>query len=327
MILLGDSLAHASQLLPKLLNNYGTGSLKVRRSRSAGLELSCMEFPSSAQQVWRLFLSSNGFLSSRFASQPRSILKAQTFEQSGSLEGQETGSSVSAWSQSHCKRTFDIICVLLVAPLVLPVCICVGIAVRLTSRGPALFKQERSGLHGVTFAIFKFRTMEHKTVHKAEANLNKGFTSIGPFLRRWKLDELPQLLNVLLGDMSLVGPRPKIVEHQLGILPCRPGITGAATLVFANEEAVLAMLPQEMIREYFHATVLPAKLHLDRKYMADATFSSDFDLIIRTLTRRWDRNTIFHLLGIEQANPTANWMEGVHCSTLEFSIEEAAHGE
>jgi lipopolysaccharide/colanic/teichoic acid biosynthesis glycosyltransferase len=240
---------------------------------------------------------------------------------------QQAGDHLSLWSRSRSKRLFDFICVLLTLPLVVPICICVAIAVRLTSRGPALFKQERSGLHAVTFTIFKFRTMEHEVVHKAEASLNRGFTSIGPFLRRWKLDELPQLLNVMKGDMSLVGPRPKVPEHQLGVLRCRPGITGAATLVFANEEAVLRSFPQTTLREYFHSTVLPAKLRLDREYMAGATFASDLKLIVRTLTRRWDRETIFHLLGIEHSTSGCRSERAAHNPTFEFATEESASGD
>jgi lipopolysaccharide/colanic/teichoic acid biosynthesis glycosyltransferase len=233
---------------------------------------------------------------------------------------------VSAWSRSLFKRIFDISCVLMAAPLVLPVCLFVGVGVRLTSRGPVLFKQRRSGLHGVSFTIFKFRTMEHEAVHKAEATVNQSFTSIGPFLRRWKLDELPQLLNVLLGDMSLVGPRPKVAEQQLGDPICRPGITGAATLVFAYEEAVLTRIPRDLLCEYIRNTVLPAKLELDREYMAEATFLSDLSLIVRTLVRRWDGNTIFRLQGIEHPQ-SAEMYEGVAQSRgFDFATEESASG-
>jgi lipopolysaccharide/colanic/teichoic acid biosynthesis glycosyltransferase len=168
--------------------------------------------------------------------------------------------------------------------------------------------------------------MEHEVVHKAEATLNQSFTSIGPFLRRWKLDELPQLLNVLLGDMSLVGPRPKVAEHQLGDLVCRPGITGAATLVFANEEAVLTSIPQDLLCEYIRNTVLPAKLELDRKYMAEATFLSDLSLIARTLVRRWDRNTIFRLLGIEHPKSAERCEEAVQSRGFDFATEESGSG-
>lgn len=275
-------------------------------------------------------MSSDGLLSSRLRLQflKDSEQRDPIEKQRASGLDQAAGDLVSGWAQSKTKRGFDIICVLLSAPLILPICLAIGIAVRLTSRGPALFKQCRSGLYGATFTIFKFRTMEHQVVHKAESTLdNQRFTSIGPFLRRWKLDELPQLLNVLLGNMSLVGPRPKMPEHQLGVLRCRPGITGAATLVFANEEAVLTGVPQHSLSEYFRATVLPAKLRLDREYMANATFASDFQLIARTLIRRWDRETIYEVLGIDHASPASPQAEVALCDTLDFATEEGASGD
>lgn len=114
------------------------------------------------------------------------------------------------------------------------------------------------------------------------------FTSIGRFLRRWKLDELPQLLNVLRGDMSLVGVRPKLPEHQIGNLSCRPGITGAATLAFAQEAAFLADIPKSQLGAYYRAVVLPAKWHLDVNYMAQATFLSDLRIIVDSVVHKWD---------------------------------------
>ena len=275
-------------------------------------------------------MNSVGMLSSRITSQSlsNSDHRDPTEEQGVSRLDQPAADLASVWARSKTKRLFDIICVLLSAPIILPICFGVGLAVRLTSRGPALFKQRRTGLHGATFTIFKFRTMEHQVVHKAESTLNnQSFTPIGPFLRRWKLDELPQLLNVLIGDMSLVGPRPKMPEHQLGVLRCRPGITGAATLVFANEEAFLASIPRHSFAEYIHATVLPAKLRLDREYMADSTFASDLKLIVCTLIRRWDGETIYELLDIDHAGSASSRMESAHRATLDFAAEEGTSGD
>jgi len=127
---------------------------------------------------------------------------------------------------------------------------------------------------------------------------NQQFTPVGPFLRRWKLDELPQLFNVLMGDMSLVGPRPKLAEHQLGDLRCRPGITGAATITSAREEHILASLPDHHLDGFYHAIILPAKLRLDREYMACATFLSDLKLIVDTVLRRWNADEIRKVLEI-----------------------------
>ena len=271
-------------------------------------------------------MSSNRLVSPIFASSAIETSEQESASLMALRFNGEPGDPVSAWSSSKFKQLFDIFCVVLSSPLILPLCICIAFAVRLTSRGPALFKQSRSGLHGAKFTIFKFRTMEHEVAHKAEANLNRGFTSIGPFLRRWKLDELPQLLNVLLGDMSLVGPRPKLAEHQLGTLRCRPGITGAATLIFANEEAVLKRVPEEELPEFFRTTVLPAKLRLDREYMGQATWVSDLDLVFRTLARRWDRDEISRLLGLPYA-PSETLPSTVCRIDFESAMEESSAGD
>jgi len=135
--------------------------------------------------------------------------------------------------------------------------------------------------------------------HKVTTAGNQRFTLVGPFLRRWKLDELPQLLNVLIGDMSLVGPRPKLAEHQLGELRCRPGITGAATIAFAREEQVLARLPHGDVDGYYHSIVLPTKLQLDRMYTAKSTFMSDLRMIANTVLRRWDATMMCQLLKVD----------------------------
>jgi len=211
---------------------------------------------------------------------------------------------VSPWSQSGLKRLFDVVCVLLALPLLIPIFIVVGLAVYFTSKGPVLFLQKRVGLHRRNFTILKFRTMEHLengARNKVTTAGNQRFTPVGPLLRRWKLDELPQILNVLIGDMTLVGPRPKLPEHQLGELKCRPGITGAATIAFAREEQILAGLPHHHVDGYYHSIILPAKLRLDREYMAQATFLTDLKLIVDTVIRRWDSSEICRLLDLQSA--------------------------
>jgi lipopolysaccharide/colanic/teichoic acid biosynthesis glycosyltransferase len=206
---------------------------------------------------------------------------------------------LSPWSRSRAKRLFDCACVLPALPLLIPVLLAISLAVRMTSAGPAFFLQKRLGLHGRSFTILKFRTMflaadkAHPAVTTAG---NQRFTPIGPFLRRWKLDELPQLLNVLRGEMSLVGPRPKMLEHAIADLPCRPGITGAATIAFAREEAVLDRVPRHHLESYYYSVVLPAKRRLDAEYMARATFFSDLKLIVDSVLRRWDCAIIEDLL-------------------------------
>lgn len=209
---------------------------------------------------------------------------------------------LSPWSRSAWKRLFDCLCVLAFLPLLAPILLIVALAVRLTSAGPIFFRQQRVGGHGRLFTILKFRTMIHDAnaaYQPVTTDGNQPFTSIGPFLRRWKLDELPQILNVLRGDMSLVGPRPKMPEHVVIDLPCRPGITGAATIAFAREEALLDRIPAHNLEAYYHRIVLPAKRRLDAEYMARATFASDLKLIVKSVLRRWDDSIAVRLLEIE----------------------------
>ncbi len=198
---------------------------------------------------------------------------------------------LSPWSRSAAKRLFDCACVLVSLPVLVPLVLVIGAAVRFSSRGPVLFLQERVGRNGRSFKILKFRTMIHVTRaahHPITTSDNQRFTVLGPFLRRWKLDELPQLANVLLGHMSLVGPRPKLREHVIFDPPCRPGVTGLATIVFAREEKILSCVARNRLEHYFHSVVLPAKRQLDSAYMARATFLSDLRLLANSVLRRWD---------------------------------------
>lgn len=199
---------------------------------------------------------------------------------------------LSAWAQSAVRRAFDVFLVLAILPALLPLCLLVAITVRCSSQGPILFLQQRVGRRGSRFTILKFRTMRVPrgprrssiaTLHHPE------ITRIGRVLRLWKLDELPQFINVLRGDMSLIGPRPRVPEQQVGSLSCRPGITGPAALLFAQEELLLATLPAHTIEEYCRTVLLPLKHQLDASYMARATPLSDLRLLVRTALRRWPR--------------------------------------
>ena len=210
-----------------------------------------------------------------------------------STEGFVYGSDAerfSSWVQSPAKRTFDAALVLAMLPLLLPLFLIVASVVRLTSKGPALFLQKRVGKNGVQFTIYKFRTMKLSNEQRGLITTidEPAITTIGRFLRWWKLDELPQFLNVLLGEMSLVGPRPKVPEQQTSLLRCRPGITGAASVAFAQEEVFLASIPAGQLEEYFRTVLLPLKSRLDASYMARATLLSDLRLLLRTALRRWN---------------------------------------
>ena len=170
-------------------------------------------------------------------------------------------------------------------PVAAPLCLLLAIVIRISSRGPVFFLQTRIGRHGKPFSIVKFRTMRQSDSSAGNSITtidNERITVGGPIFRHWKLDELPQLLNVLRGEMSLVGPRPRVPEQQRGEIQCRPGITGAASLAFAREEVLLATIPKHHLDNYYANRVLPLKQRLDDAYMARATFSSDLKLLFLT---------------------------------------------
>jgi lipopolysaccharide/colanic/teichoic acid biosynthesis glycosyltransferase len=186
---------------------------------------------------------------------------------------------------SRRKRCFDLAVSIPALFVLMPVMLAVAVVVRLTSKGPALFRQERIGLYRKPFRILKFRTMAHAPI-AAGPRVTRGgdprMTRVGAVLRRAKLDELPQLINVIRGHMSLVGPRPKLAEHEQMFLTCRPGVTGAATIAFAHEEAILAAMPEDRIEEYAISVLSPIKHRLDARYVASATFTSDLQLLAKT---------------------------------------------
>jgi len=190
------------------------------------------------------------------------------------------------------KRVFDIVLTVPGLIMLLPLFAVVALWVKLDSPGPVFFRQTRIGRFREPFRIIKFRTM----VSEAEAAGPKvtvdgdaRVTRSGAFLRRWKLDELPQLINVLLGDMSLVGPRPEVPEYiacypeglRDKILSVRPGITDIASLEFRDESRILAE-SDDPIRTY-KEEVLPAKLERAGRYVDERGTWMDMKLIARTL--------------------------------------------
>lgn len=210
------------------------------------------------------------------------------------VEDSSAGTCLSTWSQSRAKRLFDCFCVSVALPLLIPALLLVSTAVRATSRGPVFFPQMRVGRRGRPFRILKFRTLEGAGDSPPDC---LQFTTLGRWLRHWKLDEFPQLFNVLAGHMSLVGPRPKMREYELEDPTCRPGITGAATLVFGREEALLERVPTLRSADGYRTVVMAAKHRLDVAYMAKATFLSDLKLIVNSVLRRWDTATLDAILG------------------------------
>lgn len=188
------------------------------------------------------------------------------------------------------KRAFDVAAALAVLALFSPVMMAVAVAIGLFSRGPVFYKAARMGLGGRVFSMVKFRTMvvdADKAGPLVTAGGDARVTQIGRFLRRTKLDELPTLWNVLIGDMSLVGPRPEnlksaalYTELQRRVWTVRPGVTSPATVTYRHEEALLAG-GEDLDRRYFE--VMQHKLSLELEYVRTRTFWRDIVIIFRTL--------------------------------------------
>jgi lipopolysaccharide/colanic/teichoic acid biosynthesis glycosyltransferase len=177
--------------------------------------------------------------------------------------------------------------------LLAPVLALVALLVRATSPGPVLFVQERVGRGLVPFRLLKFRTMVADAPSRGPAitvGADPRVTGFGAFLRRTKLDELPQLVNVLRGDMSLVGPRPEVPryvalygEAERRIFTVRPGITDPSSLLYRDESAVLATYPDP--ERAYREVVLPHKIAVSLAYLDTRTVLSDVGLLVRTALR------------------------------------------
>ena len=187
------------------------------------------------------------------------------------------------------KRLFDMVCAALGLLILSPVLLVCTLLVGLTSPGGVLFRQERIGKDGVPFTIYKFRSMRKDNAGlKISTSRDTRITPVGRVLRKTKLDELPQLWNVLKGDMSFVGPRPEVREYtdlytpeQRQVLLVRPGITGLASIRYRNENELLTA-SSDPNRTYIEE-VMPAKLALDLNYIPRACVSYDIKLILETL--------------------------------------------
>lgn len=189
------------------------------------------------------------------------------------------------------KRGFDFIASTIGFILISPALLIISILIKLTSEGPVLFKQKRVGRYGKKFNILKFRTMvvnAEKLGKQITVGNDSRITKIGAFLRKYKLDELPQLINVIKGDMSLIGPRPEVPkyvalynENQRKVLDVRPGITDYASIEYRDENSILAKVNNP--EEYYINVIMPHKIDLNMKYIEKNNVLIDIGIIFKTI--------------------------------------------
>ena len=187
------------------------------------------------------------------------------------------------------KRLFDLFISLVGIIVLLPVFLIIALLVKIKTSGPLFFVQQRVGRYGKLFRLVKFRTMlagqkGNNITVKGESRI----TPLGAFLRKYKLDELPELWNVLKGDMSFVGPRPDVPGYadrlkgeERKILELRPGITGPASMKYSNEEELLALQPDPV--KYNNEVIWPDKVRINLEYLRNRNFRFDLKMIIYTV--------------------------------------------
>lgn len=195
------------------------------------------------------------------------------------------------------KRAFDTVASASALILLFPVLFICGVLVAVTSSGGAFFDQKRVGRNGREFILLKFRTMRVGSEAKGQITVggkDPRITGIGYFLRRTKLDELPQLWNILIGDMSVVGPRPEVPKYvamytpeQCKVLTVRPGLSSLASIAYINENDILGR-SSDPERTYIEE-VMPAKLKLDLQYVEQQSFGMDLRIIAGTIGKLLSR--------------------------------------
>lgn len=191
------------------------------------------------------------------------------------------------------KRIFDIVCSLVILAIFLPFGLILGILIALESPGGIFYRQERIGKNGVPFKLFKFRSMRKDADKSGKLTVgmrDSRITRTGYFIRRYKLDEFPQFINVIIGDMSIVGPRPEVREYtdlytpeQREILNVKPGITDLASLEYFEENELLGKSadPQKTYIE----EIMPAKIELNKRYLSNPTLANDLKIMWSTFMR------------------------------------------
>lgn len=192
------------------------------------------------------------------------------------------------------KRFFDVSVAFLLLFFLWPVLFVLALLIKLSSVGPIFYRGVRIGRNGHPFRIFKFRTMVADAEKKGASSTHERdsrITGIGAFMRRLKLDEFPQLLNILIGDMSFVGPRPEVqkfvdmyTEEEKSILSVRPGITDWSSIKFHNEGEIIAASGIPDADEAYVKLIRPEKLRLQMKYVREQTVLLDIKIIVQTVS-------------------------------------------
>ena len=191
------------------------------------------------------------------------------------------------------KRAFDLIVSFFLLILLSPLFIIIALLIKFDSKGSVFFIQQRVGKNNQDFSIYKFRTMFTVADRKQQitiGNHDPRITRVGYFLRRFKLDELPQLINVFIGNMSLVGPRPEVRKYvslynneQLKVLTLKPGITDYASIEYSNENELLANVVDP--EKKYIDEIMPAKLKLNLMYIQDQSMLTDLKIIFGTAAK------------------------------------------
>ena len=189
------------------------------------------------------------------------------------------------------KRLFDILFSAVLILVLLPLGMVVSIWIMLDDFGSPFFVQQRVGLNGKNFGLLKFRSMRKNAESKGQLTVgmkDNRITRSGYFIRKYKIDELPQLVNVFLGEMSVVGPRPEVPkyvllynEEQLNVLSIKPGITDFASIEYVRENELLSQSPNP--EKTYIEEIMPAKLALNLKYVREQSFLTDMKIILQTV--------------------------------------------
>lgn len=209
------------------------------------------------------------------------------------VSSQEVSNRISSWCLSRQKRWLDATTAAVGLILLSPLLFVIAFAIVMSSGGPIIFRQRRVGKSDQEFELLKFRTMAVAGSEDASGLTQRGnsrITPLGRLLRKWKLDELPQLFNVLRGDMTLVGPRPDMRQFwerasaaDRQVLSLTPGLTGVASIAYRDEEYLLAQIPTELLPTIYVEQIMPIKARMDSEYAAHATLWTDCMILLQTL--------------------------------------------